>query len=632
MTDAHHSPLDLLLVPDDEHEPTLNEGLDHDSAADESKRPKAQKKDPNALSFLESGESPNSIRDQMWGVVLPHDKQLADELRGRVQPLLDHRASHNNLPIPPRVFTAPPPGATDKEIQKWVADEYYKGDILDVPRYLLLLGDQHETPQRIQEALMHETFIGRLAFRDHDGYDAYVEKLIKHEKKQQRDERSATFYTVHDGTGATRVGSRALVNPVHELAASRPRFPPGALQNLGKQVLSPDDFMRAAGQTESGVMFSMSHGAGAPRRGWQGDRATQLAHQGAMSFGREGKLYAKEIGDKQFLKNCFWFMFACFGAGTPKRSKFHHWLKRLNEHKQFRGRADSVLRSLPEGDAPGFTAALPQAALANPNGPIAFFGHLDLAWTYSFLEFDTGEKRERPDKYYNLLREMMQGSTAGVALFELARYYNEKIAQLTKIYDRREERASKQQPNPAEEEALLGHLWMIRQDLLGYVLLGDPAARLNYERFRGSRVAASTDASAQASATVELDSKTETETEAETETETETKAENFTGSTEDPAQASEAEPEPDEADAPSDPPEAAPSSEPATAPSTDQEAAEVDPVADAPSQTTRPPSAPASSRARRGLPRAGDFAGEVELEQPGGQALSLRWRARWKLD
>jgi hypothetical protein len=30
----------------------------------------------------------------------------------------------------------------------------------------------------------------------------------------------------------------------------------------------------------------------------------------------------------------------------------------------------------------------------------------------------------------------------------------------------------------AAQRARLGHLWMLRQDLLGYVLLGDPAARL----------------------------------------------------------------------------------------------------------------------------------------------------------
>src|SRR4029079_18135998 len=30
----------------------------------------------------------------------------------------------------------------------------------------------------------------------------------------------------------------------------------------------------------------------------------------------------------------------------------------------------------------------------------------------------------------------------------------------------------------AAQRTRLGHLWMLRQDLLGYVLLGDPAARL----------------------------------------------------------------------------------------------------------------------------------------------------------
>jgi hypothetical protein len=28
------------------------------------------------------------------------------------------------------------------------------------------------------------------------------------------------------------------------------------------------------------------------------------------------------------------------------------------------------------------------------------------------------------------------------------------------------------------EQCSLAHLWMLRQDLMGYILLGDPAARL----------------------------------------------------------------------------------------------------------------------------------------------------------
>ncbi|MCA9720357.1 MAG: hypothetical protein KC468_37190, partial [Myxococcales bacterium] len=482
----HDSPLDLLLVPDDEEKPTLETGLDHDAAAGESERRGVEPAD-----FPEFGESPSSIYHQRWGVVVPRDRARAEELLARVRPLIKRR--HEQMDAPVKVFRAPVDDSLEAAL-RWRDEVYYDGPFKEVPRYLLLLGDLDEVPASLQQVQMHETFMGRLAFRDPTGYEAYVEKLLRHEGKPAHDERSATFYTVHDGSGATRIGHRALVKPVFERAQQEQAsaaYPAGELRSLGEGVLSRDDFLGVARGTRGGVMFSMSHGAGAPSSGWQGDRETMLAHQGALSFGSKGKLYASELDERPFLQDCFWFMFACYGAGTPRRSRFHHWLTRLSEHRQYGGLADGVLNSLPDGAAPGFTAALPQRALANPYGPLAVFGHMDLAWTYGFLEFDSGKKKERPDKFYNLLLSMMEGRTAGVALFELARYYNEKLAHIAEVYDAREERRVKGELNPAEEDARLGHLWMIRQDLLGYVLLGDPAARLNYPDFAPARAGAS---------------------------------------------------------------------------------------------------------------------------------------------
>ncbi len=174
-------------------------------------------------------------------------------------------------------------------------------------------------------------------------------------------------------------------------------------------------------------------------------------------------------------------MFACFGAGTPTRSKFHHWLARLAKHRQFRGRPESVLKSLPTGEQRPFIVALPQAALASADGPLAFIGHLDLAWTYSFSEIDSGRQKGRPGKYYNVLKSLCRGDRVGVALQELERFHNDKNQELTDLYDLAEEARANGRPDVIDR-ARIGHLWMVRQDLSGYILLGDPAVQLPLDR------------------------------------------------------------------------------------------------------------------------------------------------------
>lgn len=99
-------------------------------------------------------------------------------------------------------------------------------------------------------------------------------------------------------------------------------------------------------------------------------------------------------------------------------------------------------------------------------------GHLDLAWSYSFQEWHQGTPRSRPGKFLSLVKSLLKRHRAGVALCELTRYLHNINLEITAIGDRAAATGAKADP------ALLGHLWMLRQDLMGYVLLGDPAVRL----------------------------------------------------------------------------------------------------------------------------------------------------------
>jgi len=123
---------------------------------------------------------------------------------------------------------------------------------------------------------------------------------------------------------------------------------------------------------------------------------------------------------------------------------------------------------------------LPQAALANPAGPLAVLGHLDLAWTYGFsAAAKLGESRK--SRLLAPLEKLVCGSRAGVALGRLMSEHGEANDDLMREYQLEKAATLEGRPSPVSptEQA---HRWRLRNDLRGYVLLGDPAGRLPLRR------------------------------------------------------------------------------------------------------------------------------------------------------
>jgi hypothetical protein len=205
--------------------------------------------------------------------------------------------------------------------------------------------------------------------------------------------------------------------------------------------------------------------------------------QGAMSFGSGSRLTSEDVASRPFLPGGAWFYFACYGAGTPSESAFHHWLATLRDLGLYGRNIDSVLQSLPaQGERP-FVAALPQAALANPNGPLAVMGHVDLAWSFSFQDVGTTGKF-RPARFQDVFRTIVAGKRIGPAYWELQRFFNMASGDLATLYDRdaRAKAQGDETPEDKKRRTRKATLWMLRQDLSAYVLLGDPAAYLNSGR------------------------------------------------------------------------------------------------------------------------------------------------------
>lgn len=462
--------------------------------------------DRTAHDFGNQAADPCSLPERRWGLVVPQDRALHGPLLEALAPLIRQRAeqvgcSPGELLAHDVFMTHSDPELSEPDAQQWYRlcfkqegeHELIRRDELERPDYLLLLGDLHQVPESIHRTLMQSgCFVGRLAFTrpdgspDLDAYRRYAEKLVAAERAP----RAPNFpgspvraLVVEDGTMATQMGAQQLIQPM--LTRARmvgSRFKSRDLNDPDASALhSRDELWQTAARLHAGVLMTVSHGYGGPRGGFSSGQ-TQRAMQGAMSFlAGEPRLTAQDVQEQRqgFLAGGMWLMFACYSAGTPACSHYHRWL--VQQRGALGGNAAWVLDALPKagGDFRPFIAALPQALLAREDGPLAFIGHLDLAWSYSF---QTPGGTADPDLFRCLLGALLASARVGAAFQFVQRKQRELEGALLSSYalladlERRPEAAARLWTSARAQR--LAELWMMRQDLAGFVLLGDPAAEL----------------------------------------------------------------------------------------------------------------------------------------------------------
>lgn len=454
----------------------LEEGLPSDKAKGAPRPKKANLKERRRF-----GENVNDLSLQQWTIIAPEGK-AGDQLLEAMEPLRRLREEEQGAAV---LVHRVPPDMTAKEAGDWKSNAFWPEEASeeDVPLYALVLGDLHQVSAELQHVLATNTLVGRIHFAsagggaDVPGYAAYAEKVVRFAKEGTPDTLpDFLFFTAPDGSSATVTGKLRLTDP--SLSVSRERALAGKLPVASVRELSAetvDELLAAGAGSRPSVLLSVSHGLGAPRGGWRSEDL-QWRRQGAMVIDHDEILDAERLRGQAFLPGGMWFYLACFGAGTPAASAYHDWLAQLSQEGAYRGSVAAVGRSLPSPGARPFIAALPQAALANPAGPLAVIGHLDLAWTYGF----SGTKKlteSRKSRILAPLEKLVTGHRAGVALGLLMREYAEINDDLMREYQLEKEVLASKRPSPVDP-AEQAHRWMLRNDLRGYVLLGDPAARL----------------------------------------------------------------------------------------------------------------------------------------------------------
>lgn len=466
-------------------------------AALSAEAPAAERSDPAVPrgTLAAPGQDPNDLALQRWGIVVGRSITPArwQAYKAQLTELAQARARQQGAPV--RVFRVPS-GLDHEGLRAWyqLAVRPDGGSEHERPEYLLVLGDYDEVSLEAERFLLGRgQWVGRLALGDPEqteAYAAYAAKVLRHEARPLAQAQArALFHSSLDGTAAVNAGHTHLVTPL--LAQARAQqgpvdFPAREVLDLtptdetadvptALETPTPAAFLARTAEATGDVLFTLSHGCGAPD--WT--EAQRRSFQGALSFpgtdpdGFGLRVDATHVAQGPFLPGGLWFAFACFSAGTPARSNYLHWLKRLAELNTHWGSQDWVLDTLSASEH-GFTAALPRAALTNPEGPLGVVGHVDLAFTYSF----TFQGEAHTQTYRHALAAMLGAPRLGQAMAVLGRRLS---AVHTTLVTQQEMldmmRASGMSPPPAMRKAL-GYRMLHRHDVAGFTLLGDPAARL----------------------------------------------------------------------------------------------------------------------------------------------------------
>ncbi|MCB9792049.1 MAG: hypothetical protein H6741_04925 [Alphaproteobacteria bacterium] len=426
----------LLQTPDGRDDIGL--GIPDVEGGDEDSRDSAVDPEQEA-DHLGSYASLNSL-SQGWGVLYPASRP---DLRDVIEPLRKHREEGvhkaweddaQDDPPPPVQCWAIPEGWS---AQDFVAQVYDPLEFEERPRFLLILGDFHEISVEFQCDLAGRAAVGRLCFPNLDGYRAYTDKLIANET-QPADWREARLLLY--STSDPDEGDRAVDNGHEHLIrtteagfsnfADRNPFNPDTVVLTGPRAdagrRSWGEMRTLSADKKPSVLLSLSHGAGIPR--WTQAEKEQL--QGRVKLDRRTMLDPLEVGDKEFLPGGVWFLFCCFGAGTPSQTAFQAWLDRLYQLRHYSSTPD-VRRTLAERP---FVAATPMAALANPRGPLAVYAHADLAFSYGYAKLAGQERLSMegqasvPNPFQggqpfvsSTIKHLGKGQRVGFALHELDR-------------------------------------------------------------------------------------------------------------------------------------------------------------------------------------------------------------------
>jgi hypothetical protein len=393
-----------------------------------------------------------------WGLLVHADEK--DAMKDGLQPLIEHRNGRLLL-------------YEGEDVYEWKEKNNAVAiNPAQFPYYVLIAGSPTKIPFDLQCELDVLQAVGRVHFDDPSAYAQYAESVIKYEKGSgpSPGKRAVFFAPHHDDP--TALSSQELVKPIFE------QLKESMSDGLEFSLLIDDQATKtrllgsvaadASGQTPA-LLFSAGHGKGfgssnPDQRYLQGSMVCQDRKPPLTRDKREGYVTGFDVADGFRLPGGIHFLFACYGAGTYATSDFARWVSKKK-------RANLVAKQGKED----FVAYLPKALLSAPDAAaLAVVAHVDPALVIGIKSPVTGQARIQPFK--EAIADLLQGKPVGYALMALNMSFSDKSVMMSGYAKRLLKSGHKLSK---EERAKLARLWMLRNDAANYVIIGDPAARLN---------------------------------------------------------------------------------------------------------------------------------------------------------
>ncbi len=343
-----------------------------------------------------------------------------------------------------------------------------------VPYYLLLVGSAEEIPFEFQYQLDVQYAAGRLDFDDDlEAYHNYALNVVSVEEQPGLVGSQLVFFgSEHPGDAATNLSSNHLVAPLAQHFRARTVGSPWQIIRIAPEKTTKGNLLKILQLTPApALVFTATHGLEFPaddprQRDLQGALLCQNwpAKRGAVP--PNSYFSAADVTEALNLRGTILFLFACYGAGTPRIDDYH--------------RAEYRQRATPIAAVP-FVAALPKAMLAlKERGALAVISHVERIWGLSFLSEATyrpegmqSRKREHIEVYASAIERLLDGQPVGAALDFFNMRYAAIATELTYLYDRLAD------PPSREDAYRLAELWTANNDARGYIVVGDPAVRLH---------------------------------------------------------------------------------------------------------------------------------------------------------
>jgi hypothetical protein len=418
----------------------------------------------------EAGDA-NNLGQAGWGVIFPPD--LDQKVKEAMEPLLAHRrAAANNLY---KEFSGSSGFWRNDTAERWLARRGLSFGAVDplrgVPYYLLIVGSPEDIPFEFQYSLDTFWAVGRLHFETPDEYRSYANSVLEYETASSvtQSRNVAMFATEHDFDSATQSFVRNVAQPMADPA--QPRGPIGSAQRfdllsfVGKKATKETlrDILRGTLPLGSpALLFTGTHGLEmAPDDELQSEKQGALVCQDWQGFGEirpEHYFAASDLPSDAHIHGLIHFFFACYGAGYPRLDDF----SRGGVNQRILSNQASISR-------------LPQKMLAHESGALACLGHVERAWSYSFLN-KKGDSQA--SNFRDVIARILKGDRVGNATDQFNLRWTVLSAELLTCLEEKEHGATVTLND-------LSNRWVARNDARNYIILGDPAVQLRVSDMSG---------------------------------------------------------------------------------------------------------------------------------------------------